>query len=85
MKLTSLTIARQNPWVPTSDQNPLRAVVKLEGKESTVECVLSDESMRLMLDLCSAEVVANAERNVREFCAAVTAIDADKSAVMIGG
>lgn len=85
MKLTSLTIAPQNSWSKLSPSNPLRAVVKLESEASTVECVLSDESMRLMLDLCANEIAANAEKNVREFVAAVNAIDAGQSAVLIGG
>lgn len=84
MKLTELTIRPNNSWQPVDAKNPLRAVVKLNSDNSTVECVLSDETMRKMLDLCADEIAANAERNMRDFVAAVNAIDSDKSAALIG-
>ena len=84
MKLTSLTIAPTNSWAGLSEKNPLRAVVKLDSENSSVECVLSDETMRRMLELCAQEIAANAEQNVREFVAAVTVIEAGKAAVLIG-
>lgn len=84
MKLTSLTIAPQRSYSPVSDKNPLRAVVKLDNETSSVEVVLSDESMRRMLALVADEVAAAAVRNVGDFCAAVTAIDADKASALIG-
>jgi hypothetical protein len=83
MKLTSLTIQPQTSWNPAGPNNPLRAVVKLNSDNSTVECVLSEDTMRKMLDLCAAEIAANAERNIRDFVAAVTAIDDGKSAALL--
>ncbi|MDF3607523.1 hypothetical protein PE067_16065 [Paracoccus sp. DMF-8] len=84
MKLTSLTIAPQNSWQAVGPNNKLRAVVKLSNENSTVECVLSDDATRRMIDLCAEEIAANAERNVREFVAAVNAIDVGKAAALIG-
>lgn len=81
MKLTELRIGPAKSWDATS---PLVARVKLASEDSTVECQLSDESMRKLLDLCAEEVAKNAERNVREFVSAVTAINADRPAVMLG-
>jgi hypothetical protein len=83
MKLTSLTIAPKRQWSDINAGNPLIAVVKLQSENSTVECVLSDESMRKMLDLCAAEISAAAERNVRDFVAAVSAIESGKSAAVL--
>jgi predicted DNA binding protein len=85
MKLISLTIAPRNPWSGVSEKNPLRAVVKLNNKESTVECVLSDDAMRRMLDLCADEIAESARKNVDEFVAAVRTIDGDKSDLLIEG
>ena len=85
MKLTSLHIAPTNSWSEPSADNPLRAVVKLNSKDSTVECVLSDETMRKMLDLCADEIAQNARKNVEEFVSAVTAIDVGKADLMIEG
>lgn len=81
MKLTELRIGPARSWDSAS---PLVARVKLESEGSTVECNLSDESVRRILALCADEVAANAERNVREFVAAVTAVNADKAAALIG-
>ena len=85
MKLTSLHIAPKNSWSDPGKDNPLRAVVKLNSKDSTVECVLSDETMRKMLDLCADEIAQNARKNVEEFVSAVSAIDVGKAELMIGG
>ncbi|KZY05234.1 MULTISPECIES: hypothetical protein [unclassified Sulfitobacter] len=83
MKLTELTIRPARSYLALGPDNPLKAVVKLSSEESTVECVLSDETMRRMLDLCAEEIAANAQRNVSEFVAAVTAIEAGNSAALI--
>lgn len=84
MKLTSLTIAPTRTYSPLSADNPMKAVVKLAGETSTVECVLSDETMARLLDLCAAEIAANAERNVANFVAAVSQIESG-SVALIGG
>jgi len=84
MKLTALTIAPKHSWNPVGAKNPLRAVVKLNNETSSVEVVLSDESMRRMLALVADEIAAAAKANVGDFVAAVAAIDADKASVMIG-
>ena len=85
MKLTSLTIAPQTSYRPVSAENPLRAVVKLDSEKSTVECVLSDESMRKMLDLCAAEIAQQAKAQVEQFAAAVTAIEGNAGVALIEG
>lgn len=85
MKLTSLIIAPTNSWSEPGTDNPLRAVVMLNSKDSTVECVLSDETMRKMLDLCADEIAQNARKNVEEFVSAVSAIDVGKADLMIEG
>jgi hypothetical protein len=84
MKLTSLIISPTNSYRGIGADNPLRAVVKLNSKDSTVECVLSDETMRRMIDLCADEIAQNARRNVDEFVNAVSAIDGDKAELLIG-
>ncbi len=85
MQVTSLEIKPTRTWDSISEKNPLRAVVKLASKESTVECVLREETMRKMLDLVADEIAASAKENIDQFVAAVTAIDADKSAALIEG
>lgn len=84
MKLTSLTIAPTMAYRSISEGNPLRAVVKLEGDKSTVECVLSNESMMRMLDLCAEEIAAQAKQRVDEFTQAVCSIDGCSASKMIG-
>ena len=85
MKLTSLTIAPSISYAPVSAKNPLRAVVRLDSDNSTVECVLSEESMRKMLDLCAAEIAEQAKAQVEQFAAAVTAIEGNAGVALIGG
>jgi hypothetical protein len=85
MKLTELTIRPQDSWLPVSDKNPLRAVVKIGTDKSVVECVLGDDTMRRLLDLCAMEIARSAERNIRDFVAAVTEVEGAKSAALIGG
>lgn len=84
MKLTALTIAPQRSYSPPSEKNPLRAVVKLDSDNTSVEVVLSDDAMRRMLALVADEIAAAAKANVAEFVAAVSAIDADKAGALIG-
>lgn len=84
MKLTSLIIKPSCQYSPLTPENPMKAIVKLASKNSTVECVLSDETMRRVLDLCASEIASNAERNVQEFVAAVSQIESGATA-LIGG
>lgn len=86
MKLTSLVIGPANSYRDLSNDNPLRAVVKLNSRESSVECILSDATMKKMMDLCADEIAQNAKRNVDEFVNAVSAIEGDSSAadILIG-
>lgn len=84
MKLTELRISVVNQFrAPDPDKNPLRAVVKLNADHSTIECVLSEETMLKMLDLCADEIAANAKRNVDEFVASVTAFEGSKSTALL--
>lgn len=83
MKLTELNIRPDRNWAPVSADNPLRAVVKLNNEKSAVECVLSESTMRRMLDLCAEEIAANAERNMRDFVEAVSALDTEKSRALL--
>ena len=85
MKVTELRIAPLYSWKAAGPDNPLRAVVKLNSKDSTVECVLSESAMYRMLDLCAEEIAENAKRQVDEFAQAVTAITGDKSHKLIEG
>ena len=85
MKLTELTIRPTRSYQGLGPDNPLKAVVKLSSEASTVECVLSEETMHRMLDLCAEEIAANARRNVDDFVAAVSAIDGPKSAALVEG
>lgn len=85
MKLTSLTISPTSSWQSLGPKNPMRAVVKIEDDKSAVECVLSDETMRKLLNLCASEIADNAARNVADFVSAVTAIEGDKATAMLDG
>ena len=83
MKLTELRIAPTRSYDGFGPDNPLKAVVKLATDSSTIECVLSAETMRKMVDLCATEIAENARKNVDEFVSAVTAIEGNKSAALI--
>ena len=85
MKLTSLIIAPKKSWDVIGKTNPLRAVVKLSSEQSTIECVLSEESTRKMIDLCAQEIADQASARVGEFVSAVTAIDTNKSTALLEG
>ena len=76
MKITSLTISPRHTWDAPSAKNPLRAVVKLSNDDSTVETVIPDEMMQPLLDMVSGIVAEAAKKNVAEFVAAVSAIEA---------
>lgn len=83
MKLTELTIAPEHRWSPVGAENPLKAVVKVGSDRSNVECVLSDEAMHRILDVCAAEIAAGAEAGVREFVASVRTFEGPKSSALI--
>lgn len=85
MKLTSLTISPSRNWEAPGEKNPLKAVVKLATEQSTIECVLSEESMHRMIEVCADEIAKQAQARVGEFVSAVTQIDAGKSDLMIEG
>ncbi len=85
MKLTSLIISPKHSWDKPGRENPLRAVVKLNSEQSTIECVLSEETVRKMLDLCADEIASDAKKNVDDFAQAVSAIDVDKSKALLAG
>ena len=86
MKLTELKIAPSRTWQGISADNPLKAVIKLQSDDSTVETVLSHETMMLMLDLVASEVAINAKQNVDRFVEAVSAAEYDGAATkLIGG
>ncbi len=85
MKLTSIEIKPTNSWSAVSEENPLRAVVKLQSEKSTVECVLSEESMHRMLEVCADEIAEQAKARVSEFYNAVTAMDGGKAAALLEG
>ena len=83
MKLTELKIRPTNTWQGIGADNPLKAVVKLESDDSTVETVLSHETMMKMLDLVASEIAINAKQNVDRFVEAVCAVEHDGAAVKL--
>ena len=86
MKLTELNIKPTHTWQGISAENPLKAVIKLQSDDSTVETVLSHETMMKMLDLVASEIAINAKQNVDRFVEAVCAVDHDSAATtLIGG
>lgn len=85
MKVTSIEIKPTHTWEAVGADNPLRAVVKLSSKSSTVECVLSEESMHRMLEVCADEIAAQAKARIDEFHDAVTAIDTGRSQLLVDG
>lgn len=84
MKLKELKIAPRNQYCELSSDNPLIAAVKLKTEYTVVECVLSDDVMRKMLDLCAAEIARSAQERVNEFVAAVTTLEGDKAPALLG-
>ena len=84
MKMTELRVSPRSAYSPIGENNPLVATVKLQSEKTTVECVLSDETARKMLDLCAVEIAENSRKNVDDFVAAVSAIEGDKSKVLLG-
>lgn len=85
MKLTELKIAPDRSWSPVGQDNPLKAVVKIEDERSAVEVVLSEDTMHKLLDLCAHEIAASAKARMDEFCAHVTAVQSQKGAALIEG
>lgn len=85
MKVTSLIIQPQRSYSEPGKGNPMKAVVKLNSENSTVESVLSEETMRRVLDLVADEIAANAKENIDQFVSAVTAIEGDKSTALLEG
>ena len=86
MKLTELNIKPTHTWQDVSAENPLKAVIKLQSDTSTVETVLSYETMMKLLDLVASEIAINAKQNVDRFVKAVCAVEHDSAATtLIGG
>lgn len=75
MKITELKIAPKSRWASASEDNPTICTVKLESETATVETVLSEEQVRRVLMLVQDIVAEAAERNVKEFVAAVSQIE----------
>lgn len=84
MKLTKLTIAPRMPYRDVGTDNPLQAVVKLEDDKSTVECVLNEETMIRVLDLCADEIANAAADRVAEFRNTVLAMEHKPTALISG-
>jgi hypothetical protein len=77
-RIQELTIAPEKTWRAVGDDNPLRAIVKLGDGKSTVETIIPHDMMEPLLDMVSGIVAQAAERNIAEFVAEVSAIEADK-------
>lgn len=84
MKITELKISPSRTWQPVGGDNPLVAVVKLASEKSVIECVLSDDAMRKMVELCADEIASAAKARMDEFAREVLALDAGKSSLMLG-
>lgn len=84
LRMTELKIAPRLPFESVSETNPLRAVVKLNGENSSVECVLDEGTMIKILDLCADEIANAAAARVAEFRNTVLAIDGEKSTALLG-
>ena len=72
MKISEITIGPANKWRELSDENPLKATVKLRSKETTVGTVLDDADMNELLALVEHIIARAAKRNVEQFVAAVS-------------
>lgn len=75
MQMTSLIIAPEHSYRDPGPDNPMRCVVKLKSDRTTVECVLSDETMQTMVNLVANEVARNSAANMAEFCQQVATLD----------
>ena len=72
MKVSEINIAPVNQWRELSEENPLRASVKLLSDKTTVETVLDNDDMEELLELVEHIVARAAKRNVEQFVAAVS-------------
>ena len=72
MQITSIEIKPSNPYRDFSEENRLKAAVKLTSKETTVETVLNGEDVDELLALVEHIVARAAKRSVGEFVAAVS-------------
>jgi len=84
MKITSLIIQPTHTWKSESEENPMRAVVKLASEKSVIECVLDDNTMRKMVALCADEIAKSAQARMNEFAASVATMEGDKASLMLG-
>jgi len=76
MKLTRLMIAPRSDWDKNS---PIICTVKLSSEAATVETVLSDDQAQQVLALVQGIVAEAAARNVADFVAHVSALQASAS------
>ena len=83
MKLTKLVIAPRYAYRAIQEDNPLQAVVQLDDDKSTVECVLDEDTMIRILDLCAEEIANAAAERVAEFRNTVLAIDHGKVTALL--
>ena len=72
MEITEIRIAPSDNWRELSDDNPLKATVKLSSKETTVETVLDSTDMHELLVLVEHIIARAAKRNVEQFIAATS-------------
>ena len=72
MKISEINIAPKHKWQEVSEENQLRASVKLMSDKTTVETVLDNEDMEELLALVEHIVARAAKRNVEQFVAAVS-------------
>lgn len=77
MKITELKIAPSQSWQDPSASNPMVCVVKLKSDKATVETVLSEDQMHQVLMLVKQIVAEAAAKNVADFVAAVSQVEAD--------
>ena len=72
MQISEITISPVSRWNPLSEENPLRATVKLASDETTVETVLDEADMNELLAMVEHIIARAAKRNVEQFVAAVS-------------
>lgn len=83
MQLTELTIKARHSWEEVGESNPLICTVKLSSEKARVETALSDADAQKMLDLIQGIVADAAKRNIDEFCAAVSQVEAQKGDIAL--
>lgn len=72
MKVTRIIIQPTQQYRDLSDENPLKASVKLSSENTTVETVLDGSDMEELLALTENLIARAAKRNVEQFVTAVS-------------